>query len=215
MHDRLPARASRLTRRDSQRKYRAILDAGIDLFLEKGFVQTTMDAVAEKASVSKRTVYGHFNNKEELFSAVVREMCGQGKVLPEEVITTSHGTPEAVLTELGAGALANFYAKDMIALFQTVVADSRQFPEIGKLFFEGPVTRSHVLIGKYLAEQVEAGTIKVKYPDIAAQQFLGLLKTDLHMRLLFSQKPRVTKALLHDIAARTAEVFLNGVGGRD
>lgn len=213
MHDRLPGRASRLTRRDSQRKYRAILDAGIELFVEKGFVQTTMDAVAEKASVSKRTVYGHFNNKEELFSAVVREMCGEGKVLPEEVIA-SEGTPEVVLTELGAGALANFYAKDMIALFQTVVADSRQFPEIGKLFFDGPVTRSHMLIGKYLSEQVAAGTIKVKYPDMAAQQFLGLLKTDLQMRLLFSQKPRITKALLHEIAARTAEVFLYGIGGR-
>lgn len=213
MHDRLSGRASRLTRRDSQRKFRAILDAGIELFIEKGFVQTTMDAVAEKASVSKRTVYGHFNNKEELFSAVVREMCGEGKVLPEEVIT-SNGPPEVVLTELGAGALANFYTKDMIALFQTVVADSRQFPEIGKLFFDGPVTRSHTLISAYLSEQVAAGTIKVKYPEMAAQQFLGLLKTDLHMRLLFSQKPRVTKALLHEIATKTAEIFLYGVGGR-
>jgi len=212
MHDRLSERASRLTRRDSQRKYRAILDAGIDLFLEKGFVQTTMDAVAEKASVSKRTVYGHFNNKEELFSAVVREMCS--KVLPEEIITLD-GRPDEVLTELGATVLSTIYAREMIELFQTVVADSRQFPEIGKLFFDGPVTRSHVLIGKYLTEQVKAGNIKVKYPEMAAQQFLGLLKTDLHMRLLFSQKPRVTKAMLREIAARTAEVFLHGSGGRD
>ncbi len=46
-------------------------------------------------------------------SAVVREMCVKASVLPEEVITTSHGTPEAVLTlNPGAGALANFYASD-------------------------------------------------------------------------------------------------------
>ncbi|WP_019074046.1 TetR/AcrR family transcriptional regulator [Streptomyces hokutonensis] len=48
-----------------------ILDAAVGLFLELGFDQTSMDAVAAKAGVSKTTVYAHFGDKLELFRAVI------------------------------------------------------------------------------------------------------------------------------------------------
>ena len=50
-------------------KYRAILKAASQMFLSQGYGPTSMDAVAEAAGVSKRTVYGHFDTKYALFSA--------------------------------------------------------------------------------------------------------------------------------------------------
>lgn len=49
----------------------SILDAAVELFLELGFDQTSMDAVAARAGVSKTTVYAHFGDKLELFRAVI------------------------------------------------------------------------------------------------------------------------------------------------
>src|SRR5262249_9035608 len=43
-----------------------IADAAVALFIEHGYVETTMDAVAEAAGVSRRTAYRHFPNKEDL-----------------------------------------------------------------------------------------------------------------------------------------------------
>jgi TetR/AcrR family transcriptional repressor of mexJK operon len=200
----------RLTRRDSQRKYRAILAAGTKLFIERGFVQTSMDAVSQEASVSKRTVYVHFNSKEELFSAVVRGLCNE--VVPEEVshLGSPDGGPLEVLTELGTVFLTSIYTPEMVSLFQMVVSDSRQFPEIGKMFLDGPVRRSQGIIHAYLQTQVKLGKLHFKQPDLAAVQFMGMLKTDLQMRLLFSQKIKLPRARLREIAACTADLFLHG-----
>ena len=51
-------------------KRAAIVDAAAGLFLERGIAATTMEAVAERASVSKMTLYSHFPDKPVLLAAV-------------------------------------------------------------------------------------------------------------------------------------------------
>jgi hypothetical protein len=50
-----------------------LLEAALDLFVEKGFAATRVDEVAARAGVSKGTLFLYFPSKEELFKAVVRE----------------------------------------------------------------------------------------------------------------------------------------------
>jgi AcrR family transcriptional regulator len=51
----------------------AVLDAAADQFIKRGFVETTIDDVADAARVSKGTVYYHFTDKADLFEAVFRD----------------------------------------------------------------------------------------------------------------------------------------------
>ena len=55
----------------SEQKRLHILDAAETLFYEQGVEHTSMDQIALKAQVSKRTVYNHFDTKEALFDAIV------------------------------------------------------------------------------------------------------------------------------------------------
>ena len=50
-----------------------LLDAALDLFVEKGFAATRAEEVAARAGVSKGTLFLYFQSKEDLFKAVVRE----------------------------------------------------------------------------------------------------------------------------------------------
>src|SRR5690348_16342731 len=50
-----------------------LLAAALDLFVERGYASTRLEDVAKRAGVSKGTLYLYFENKEELFKAVVRE----------------------------------------------------------------------------------------------------------------------------------------------
>jgi AcrR family transcriptional regulator len=59
----------------------AIVDAARQFFLAGGYAQTSMDTVAEKAGVAITTVYRHFNNKDDLFRAVMQLTCEM--ILPE------------------------------------------------------------------------------------------------------------------------------------
>src|ERR1700681_1120502 len=61
-----------------KRKRGAIVDAARQAFLENGYAQTSMDRIAAEAGVSIKTVYRHFENKDDLFGAVMQAACGPG-----------------------------------------------------------------------------------------------------------------------------------------
>jgi AcrR family transcriptional regulator len=52
----------------SARKRSAILEAATTVFLDNGYLGTSMDEIAALARVSKQTVYKHFADKERLLS---------------------------------------------------------------------------------------------------------------------------------------------------
>ena len=62
-----PKRARRKQARPGE-----LLDAALDLFVEKGFAATRVEEVATLAGVSKGTLFLYFNSKEDLFNAVIR-----------------------------------------------------------------------------------------------------------------------------------------------
>src|SRR4051812_23091111 len=58
----------------TDRKREAIVQAAIAEFRDNGFEVTSMDRIAARAEVSKRTVYNHFPSKEELFSEMLQRL---------------------------------------------------------------------------------------------------------------------------------------------
>lgn len=62
----------RPTREEAERRDARLLDVATNLFMERGFDGTSIDAVAEAAGVSKPTVYAHYHDKRDLFAAVLR-----------------------------------------------------------------------------------------------------------------------------------------------
>ncbi len=49
-----------------------ILEAAIDLFLSLGFKSVTMDDIANKMGISKKTIYEHFSTKTKLIEATTQ-----------------------------------------------------------------------------------------------------------------------------------------------
>jgi TetR/AcrR family transcriptional regulator, mexJK operon transcriptional repressor len=60
--------------RQAEAKRAAILDAAEELFVSSGYELTSVDAIAARATVSKRTVYDHFGDKMSLFRSVVERV---------------------------------------------------------------------------------------------------------------------------------------------
>ena len=58
--------------KDSAPTRRSILNAGFQLFFERGYARVSMDDIAARAGLTKRTLYYHFNSKDELVGAVLR-----------------------------------------------------------------------------------------------------------------------------------------------
>src|SRR3984957_6063558 len=70
-------RGGRPSRADASHLRQRILQTGRELFLAEGYGSTTIEAVAARAGVSKRTLYHRFDDKAALFAAVVHEIIEQ------------------------------------------------------------------------------------------------------------------------------------------
>ncbi len=194
----------------SQRKFLSIVDAARKQFLENGFAKANMDIIAESANVSKRTVYKHFEDKQALFAAVVQLLCGKVITPSLEVFESENADTREVLTRLGVQFLSSIYSREQIQLFRLIVADAARFPEVGEMMF-AQVKAEEQIISDYLESQQHKGLLRLPCPEIASSQFLGLLKTDMQMRLLFGRRKRITKSEIKQITDCCVKVFLNGV----
>src|SRR5689334_767490 len=80
-----------LRERNKQRTRENILATAISLFEEKGYEQTTMDMIAEKAEVSRATLFNYFPAKGGLLFVFVQQIL-QTQILPS-VIDYLHTNP--------------------------------------------------------------------------------------------------------------------------
>lgn len=58
-------------RRKSERTMRRIIEAAYYLFYRKGFTRVSMDEIAARAKLTKRTLYAHFRSKDDLLAATL------------------------------------------------------------------------------------------------------------------------------------------------
>lgn len=188
-------------------KREAILNAGCRLFLEYGYGAVTMDAIARDANVSKRTVYSHFANKEQLFAGVMTAMCDLlgDRALPAE---TPEGSLEQVLEMFGGKFVNLVTSPNGIALFRIVVGEAARFPELGASFYATGPKRLIDVIAAYLKEQDRKGTLTVPDAERAAMQFLDLAKSGVHLRLLLGVGGEATEAEKEDAVRQAVACFL-------
>ncbi|MFI6090995.1 TetR/AcrR family transcriptional regulator [Streptomyces sp. NPDC051218] len=165
-------------REGSTQKRTAILTAARELFLADGFDRTSVDAVAARAGVSKRTVYDYFGDKQTLLRTVV-DGVGQSVVTTVRRIvdeTLTDGTRAADLEDVLV-AFSMRIASDMLdsaeyaTLRRLVRARSGRPPGRG----ENPMadTPDEALAERFAALAAD-GLLDVPDARLAADQFIAL-----------------------------------------
>ncbi len=146
-----------------------LLDAALDLFVERGFAATRLDDVARAAGVSKGTLYLYFCSKEELFKAVVRE-----SVVPylgEAEGMLDHFTGNTA--ELLRGLMTTWWEKigntKLSGLTKLMIAEAGNFPDLARFYQEEVIDRGEKLVTKMLERGIERGEIRQVNIEIASR----------------------------------------------
>ncbi|OLF56108.1 TetR/AcrR family transcriptional regulator [Pseudomonas chlororaphis] len=165
-------------------KRQAILEAAKTLFLSNGYANTSMDAVAGEAGVSKLTVYSHFNDKETLFSAAVMAKCEEQ--LPTLFFELPPGMSiESVLLNIARGFHLLINSEESLNLHRLIMALGSQDPKLSQIFFEAGPQRMLQGMERLLARIDQSGALCIDKPRNAAEHFFCLLKGAANFRLLY------------------------------
>lgn len=164
----------------SPEKSAAILEGAMQVFLEQGYVGTTMDRVAAAAGVSKPTVYSHFHDKETLFNALI-EQCVQKthwarlppEMLQPETLQPSAASPEKVLRQLADSILESCMENaEKITFIRLILGESGRFPELGRAFVQHMDKPILDALTQYLST---CSQLNLADPRAAAYMFTGTL----------------------------------------
>ena len=161
-------------RSKSEQKRQNILEAASELFLHYGFEGTSMDQVAEQAGVSKQTVYSHFGNKEDLFTAIVEFKC-LSHALTDELFNPNRPV-EQVLSEVAKDFSDLITSNEAIQLQRACSAGAAQRSKVSLLFLEAGPKKLKAKMMRYLELQTE---LVIPNSRFAAQQFYSMLRGEL------------------------------------
>jgi AcrR family transcriptional regulator len=205
-------RGGRPARADALRLRQRILEVATELFLAKGYGSTTIEAVAARAGISKRTLYHRFDDKSVLFAAVVHEIIEQIRP-PAGVPLIEGATLREVLGRLAGMILRAALSPPAIALHRLVMAESARFPELVRAVHgDGGAREATTLIGGLLAREPRDSTLSVEKRAFAAEQFIFMVVT-LPQRRAMGYGTPMTAAELDVWADKTVDLFLNGCRG--
>src|SRR5277367_928733 len=150
------ARGGRPSRADALRLRDRILVAATELFLLEGYGSTTIEAVAARAGISKRTFYDRFDDKAQLFAAVVHRIIEHIRPPPEVPLLVGATLPD-VLHHLAVLILQAALSPQALALHRLVNAESVRFPELVRaVASDGSTAEGITLISQLLARELGA-----------------------------------------------------------
>lgn len=195
-------------------KAESILAAARRTFLASGFGAVSMDAIAREAGASKATLYAYFSSKEELFGAVVASegeryfrSFSARELDPREV--------EASLTEIARRFLELVLSPDAIAVNRITIAEAMRFPQLGEVFWRAGPERTRSQIEAFLRRAAQIGTLDIADARLAAEQFIALLRGDIHLRQLLRLDTAFGQAELDAAASSAVRTFLKAFGTTD
>ncbi|MGJ3442615.1 TetR/AcrR family transcriptional regulator [Pseudomonas sp. Je.1.5.c] len=172
-------------------KREAILEAAKALFLSLGYANTSMDAVAAAAGVSKLTVYSHFTDKQTLFGSAVMATCQTQ--LPELIFELPDGVPlDQVLLNIARGFQALISSDESVKLSRLIIALGSQDPGFGQFFYEAGPKRVLSEMEALLRSVAERGLLQIDNPLRAAEHFFCLIKGAPDYRLLLGCAPALS-----------------------
>ena len=141
--------------------------AALGLFVEKGFSATRLEEVAQRAGVSKGTLYLYFDSKEALFKAVIQEgiipVVDESEAMAARHVGSSFELMEKLLenwwTHVGDTAFAG--------IPKLMVAEARNFPEVAQFYYDNVLRRGQLLIGAALERGIASGEFRPMKVDSA------------------------------------------------
>src|SRR3979409_918857 len=141
-------------RRCPQDRPEQILTAALQVFAECGLANARLQDIADRAGVSKGTIYLYFPNKEELFREMIRQTAVAAIARAEQANVP--GTPRHARGAFVMGYWASVRPPVFTTIYRLVLGELHQFPDLAKFYANEVVARGQKLLSGIIRRGVDA-----------------------------------------------------------
>jgi len=152
-----------------------LLDAALDLFVEKGFAATRSEEVASRAGVSKGTLYLYYPSKEDLLKEVVRQNVVNQIVEGIDLIRQHEGPTSELLARVLRLWWQRVGETRASGILKLMMSEARNFPDIAQFYVDEVIKPSHAM----LSELVQRGIDRGEFRPVVVDDVVHVLVTPL------------------------------------
>ncbi|HTC27735.1 TetR/AcrR family transcriptional regulator [Dyella sp.] len=194
------------SQRLTDRKRQAIIEAAIDEFRVAGYETTSMDRIAARAEVSKRTVYNHFPSKEVLFAEILHYLW-EAIAGGEELAYRTDRPLRDQLLELIAQKFRLLNDEAFVSLARVAIAAGIHSPERA-LDMVARMSEREEGLTVWIRAAAAAGRLKTNDPVFASHQLQGLIKSFAFWPQITLAQPPLDIATQKQVAESAVDMFL-------
>lgn len=199
---------------EDPRKRDQILEGAKRVFMKAGFDAATMNDITREAQVSKGTIYVYFNNKEDLFAALIERERSRLVASMRQALA-GDGPVEESLSRFGTALATHVLSPGSIYAMRTVIGVIERMPQLATRFFTTGPESVRSVIESYLASRATSGQLVIDDIPLAAVQFMELSTAGLYKPRLFGSIDReVPPEDINRTVSSAVSVFLAAYGCR-
>ena len=195
-----------VTARLTDRKREAIIQAAIAEFRDNGFKVTSMDRIAARAEVSKRTVYNHFPSKDELFAEILLELWECSKEQLDQAYRPDRPVREQ-LREMMTAKMEMLGESSFMDLARVAIAETIHSPERAREMVAKMGSLEEGVSTWIRAAQVD-GKLKAVDPAFSAYQLQSLIKAFAFWPQITMGQPPLAEEMQRQVVDSAVEMFL-------
>ena len=200
------------TRMAGDERREQICQIAMRLFSESGFRGTTTKEIANAAGVSEATVFKHFANKDELYTAILdHKACSRGFPNPFELLADKIAAKDdfGVFYTMALNALEHH--QEDCDFLRLMLHSALEEHDLARVFFESFVTNVYEFLGAYIRQRQADGAFRDIEPKIAIRAFIGMFVHHSLNNILWDKEQKLLKISNEDAAREFAEILLRGI----
>lgn len=174
-----------------------------------------MDQVAALAAVSKQTLYKHFEDKKQLFTAVITGDISAAERITHDMVAALSDSEnlEKDLHQFARQHVSIVTEPHLIQLRRIIIAEAERFPELAKTWYTSGPDRAHAMLAEQFQALGRRGLLRVDDPLLAAQHFNWLiLAIPVNKAMFQGSQTKFTPQELERYADEGVRVFLAAYG---
>lgn len=196
-------------RRRAEKRPDEVLDAALDLFIERGFSPTRVEDIAKGAGISKGAVYLYFDSKEAILKALVRRAIVPVAEGAEAIAKAGAGDPAETIrsmVRLVAGRLSD---PRLSAIPRLVIAESGSFPDVVSMYRREVIDRGLGALESVIRQGVESGVFRTVDPNLAVRNIAGPIFVHMLLATIFALPGEATAT--DDFVESHLDILMNGL----